>query len=344
MTSRGRGRRLWHGVRDARLPPHPVRRRSCVEGATCVPRGRARGGWHLSAQRRLGHRPRVARSHPEHRHAALVHATGLPRRTRPVFALSSTAAVWGLPRIEPWPDAVRVLVANAARGRASPWSAARGSSRCRGRDRRHRRHHTGAHDRRPRSHGATPTAVAAADHALRHGLCTADELRDEVDSVPAGSKDGAGASSSLADPLSMSPGESLSRVEMFLLNLPRPELQGRSGRRGPRRCRGLRLGRVVGEFDGKVKYASTRDADRGSSARCSGGRSQREDRPRRQVRVPRAGRGPWRSTPSDWQRSGAARHPAAPRDHLDRPRGAARLVGSRPVTRRGGRRPGRASQ
>ncbi len=167
---------------------------------------------------------------PEHRHAALVHATGLClERESPVFAVTSAAAVWGLPRIEQWPDAVRVLVATEGRGR--------GSSLVRphvGRDAATVRRGDVLVTTAARTvvdlarTGSLHTAVAAADHALRHGLCSFEELMAEADAVPprrSRSKRPRAWWGHMADPLSMSAGESLSRVQMFLLNLPRPELQ-----------------------------------------------------------------------------------------------------------------------
>ncbi len=229
---------------------------------------------------------------PEHRHAALVHATGLClEREDPVFAVTSAAAVWGLPRVEQWPDAVRVLVATEARGR--------GSSLVRphvGREAATVRHG----DLRVTSPartvvdlartGTLHTAVAAADHALRHELCTLAELMAEVDAVPPRVRGRVAARlvGALADPLSMSPGESLSRVQMFLLNLPRPQLQ-----REVRDAEGL-VGfvdfgweAVVGEFDGKVKYRVAENATPAEAAEVVWREKQREDRLRRQSRVAR---------------------------------------------------------
>ena len=252
----------------------------------------ARGGWHQVRNGVWVTDVEWLGLTPEHRHAALVHATGLCLgRARPVFALSSAAAVWGLPRIEPWPDAVRVLVANAARGRASPLV----------------RPHVGRADAGV-EHGeivvTTPartiadlartgslhTAVAAADHALRHGLCSADELRDEVDAVPrrVRGRRRARLVAALADPLSMSPGESLSRVQMFLLNLPRPELQREiTDAEGLVGFVDFGWDGVVGEFDGKVKYRVDEGADPRESGEILWREKQREDRLRRQVRVAR---------------------------------------------------------
>ena len=251
-----------------------------------------RGGWHQVGNGVWVTELEWARLTPGHRHAALVHATGLClEREEPVFAVSSAAAVWGLPRIETWPDAVRVLVETESRGRGSSLV----------------RPHVGradagvvAGDLRVTSvartvvdlarTGSLVPAVAAADHALRHRLCTRDELRSEVDAVPprVRGRTTARLVEQLADPLSMSPGESLSRVQMFLLNLPKPELQ-----REVRDSEGL-IGfvdfgweGVVGEFDGKVKYRVPTGADPDAAAEVLWHEKQREDRLRRRVGVAR---------------------------------------------------------
>lgn len=251
-----------------------------------------RGGWH---QVRNGVWVSEHEWHgltPEHEHAALVHATGLCLdRENPVFAVTSAAAVWGLPRIEKWPDAVRVLVATEERGRGSSLV----------------RPHVGREadtvrmgDIRVTSAartivdlartGTLHTAVAAADHALRHELCSFDELMAEVDAVPprVRGRNTARLVGALADPLSMSAGESLSRVQMFLLNLPKPELQ-----KEIRDAAGL-VGfvdfgweGVVGEFDGKVKYRVAEGASAADAGEVVWREKQREDRLRRQGRVAR---------------------------------------------------------
>jgi hypothetical protein len=135
-----------------------------------------------------------------------------------------------------------------------------------------------------------PTAVAAADHALRHRLCTRDELRAEVDAVPrrVRGRTLARVVEALADPMSMSAGESLSRVQMFLLNLPKPELQ-QEVRDGDGLVGFVDFGwdGVVGEFDGKGKYRVPEDGSPGDAAEVVWLEKQREDRLRRQVRVAR---------------------------------------------------------
>jgi hypothetical protein len=229
---------------------------------------------------------------PEHRHAALVHATALClEREDPVFAVTSAAAVWGLPRIEPWPDAVRVLVNTAARGRGSslvrPHVGREAETTRVGEIRLTRPARTLVDLART---GTLLTAVAAADHALRHGLCTFDELMTEVDAVPprVRGRTTARMVGALADPLSMSPGESLSRVQMFLLNLPRPQLQKEiHDEVGLIGIVDFGWERVVGEFDGKVKYRVPDDTDPREAAEVVWREKQREDRLRRRVGVAR---------------------------------------------------------
>ncbi|HEX6888057.1 MAG TPA: hypothetical protein VF143_08115 [Candidatus Nanopelagicales bacterium] len=277
-------------------PPPPVpfdpgllRRGRDLRAAGVEP---TRGGWHQVRNGVWVTQREWRGLTPEQRHAALVHATGLClEREEVVFALTSAAAVWGLPRIEAWPDAVRVLVDTPSRGRGSPLV----------------RPHVGR-DADPIAMGGirvtTPartvvdlartgtlvSAVAAADHALRHGLCSLDQLWAEIDAVPPRVRGRVTARlvGALADPSSMSAGESLSRVQMFLLNLPRPELQ-----KEVRDERGL-IGYVdfgwdgiVGEFDGKVKYGIRDGASADEAAEIVWSEKQREDRLRRRVRVVR---------------------------------------------------------
>lgn len=226
---------------------------------------------------------------PTHRHAAFVHATALRRRLDAPFVAAGTsaAAVSGLPRIEPWPQHVRHLVTHRrVRGSAIVRPllgqevepvAVEGLlvTPCR------------PDGRRP---GALVSAVAAADHALRHGLCTAADLAVEVAAIPAraNGRVRAALTRDLADPLSMSPGESLSRVQMFVHNLPRPVLQvkihddeglvgiGDFGWEG-----------VVGELDGRLKYRVPEGASPEEAGEVLWREKRREDRLRRQVLVAR---------------------------------------------------------
>ena len=102
--------------------------------------------------------------------------------------------------------------------------------------------------------------VAAMDAALHNGLCSAEGLQEALARLPetAGGGPRARQAVRLADGRSESPGESLSRVRMWELRLPKPELQV-----------SVRVGSelyildfywpdhgVAGEFDGRVKYRS----------------------------------------------------------------------------------------
>lgn len=138
--------------------------------------------------------------------------------------------------------------------------------------------------------GSLVTAVAAADHALRHELCSPSELIAEVAAIPrrAAGRTSAALTRDLADPLSMSAGESLSRVQMFHLNLPKPILQ-----RELHDGEGLiGLGDfwwegVVGEFDGKVKYRIPAGATAEEASRILWAEKRREDRIRTRARMAR---------------------------------------------------------
>ena len=252
----------------------------------------ARGGWHQVRNGVWVSDLEWRRLTPEHAHAALVHATGLCLdREDPVFAVTSAAAVWGLPRIEQWPDAVRVLVATEQRGRGSSLvrpHVGRDADTVRVGDVRVTTAARTVVDLART--GTLHTAVAAADHALRHGLCSLAELKTEVDAVPprVRGRNTACLVGALANPLSMSAGESLSRVQMFMLNLPEPELQ-----KEVRDAAGL-VGyvdfgweEVAGEFDGKVKYRVADGASPAEAGEVVWREKQREDRLRRRMRVAR---------------------------------------------------------
>ncbi len=252
----------------------------------------ARHGWHHVRQGVWIEATTWQTLTPEQRHAALVHATDLVSRTPGghVFALESAAAVWGLPNVEPFPDHVSRL-ATGPRTRGS----------------RLIRVHVGAPAEAVVAHGLLVTDVprtvvdlartgslarglAAADHALRHGLCTRAQLVDAADGVPPRVKGRPRALlvAELADARSMSAGESLSRAAMFRLNLPRPELQvpvdDADGLAG---VADFGWPGVVGEFDGRRKYGVAPDADPTEAAEVLWREKRREDRFRRQVRVAR---------------------------------------------------------
>ena len=75
--------------------------------------------------------------------------------------------------------------------------------------------------------GGLVQGVCAMDHALRNRLCTREELDVVLARLSASARGLAAARIAvrLADPLSESPGESLSRVRMWQARVPRPVLQ-----------------------------------------------------------------------------------------------------------------------
>lgn len=106
--------------------------------------------------------------------------------------------------------------------------------------------------------GGITQGVCAMDAALAARLCTRAELTDAVDRLATGARGirSARTATHLADARSESPGESLSRVRMWQATLPRPDLQHEAHINDytyrldflwPRT-------RVVGEFDGRIKY------------------------------------------------------------------------------------------
>ena len=225
---------------------------------------------------------------PGARHAALVlsTATQCPTAGDLVFSHAAAAALWGMPRIEDWPATVDVLVPDL-RIRSSKLV----------------RKHVGPPATTAVRDGLTVTSaartvvdvartsslatgVAAADFALRAHLCTASDLASEVDGLAVGSPGARRARTvvGLADPRSMSAGESLSRAQMFRLGLPKPELQvPYSDAEGLIGVVDFDWAGLVGEFDGKVKYRVPENGDPVDAQRVLWLEKQREDRLRRRV-------------------------------------------------------------
>lgn len=274
---------------DAPFDPSTLRlgpdlRRLGIEPSRRAWRSVRRGVWVPSSQWAL--------MRAGQRYEALVHATVLQCRTpeNVVVAGPSAAALWGLPRIEPWPDHVVVLDAEATMGasrfirprhgapvvpvvlrgvRATPVArtlADLGSS------------------------GTLETAVAAADAALRRRLCTIADLTREVAALPPGSKGCVQARLmvDLADGRSGSAGESRSRVQMFRAQLPRPRLQTEffddQGRIG---FVDFEWEGLIGEFDGRIKYNVPPDATPPEAGEIVWREKLREDRLRRHKPVTR---------------------------------------------------------
>lgn len=233
-----------------------------------------------------------ARLTPVQRHAALVHASDGVSASPGwhVFALESAAAVWGLPRVERWPEHVTVL-ATGPRTRGSrllnvhvgaaaePVTVAgiRVTAPAR----------TVVDVART---GSFVTALCAADHALRHGLCTRSQLDEAAADVAprVRGRPVAALVVALADARSMSPGESLSRAQMYLLGLPRPELQVEvEDADGLVGFTDFGWPGVHGEFDGRTKYGLDRLPPGADPGEVLWREKLREDRLRRLGRLAR---------------------------------------------------------
>lgn len=240
---------------------------------------------------------------PLQRHAALVHAANraITSAVEPVFCGPSAAALLTLPRIGPWPNAVRLLAdpsqTDMRRQRGGSGPASRRSGAC----------PTCwlIHDIRCTPPARTVIDLArfdslenplvAADHVLRHQLCDPDALTAEAAGLAAGQPGRRPAllTAKLANGLAHLPGESVSRLQVFRLNLPKPELQvpfndadGLIGyvdflwrRRGKRP--------LVGEFDGRVKYRLGGLTSQTDIERTLWEEKRREDRLRKQADVVR---------------------------------------------------------
>ncbi len=226
---------------------------------------------------------------PGARHAAFVlsTATQCPTAGDMVFSHAAAAAMWGMPRIEAWPATVDVLVSDLrirsstlVRKHVGPWA----STSVRGGLTVTSAARTVVDVARTSS---LATGLAAADFALRAHLCTAGDLASEVDGLAPRSPGVRRARTvvGLADPRSMSAGESLSRAQMFRLGLPKPELQvPYSDADGLIGVVDFDWAGLVGEFDGKVKYRVPERVDPVEAQRVLWLEKQREDRLRRRVK------------------------------------------------------------
>ncbi len=187
-----------------------------------------------------------------------------------VFAHESAAALWRLPRLGAWPDRVHVVTERATGGRSNAAIA---------------RHAVGTPFEYLEIDGYRVTtlprtvidiarsssfavAVATADAALRRrdhpaeglpgAVVTVSTLMAELAEVPLRhGRAKARAVIDFADGRADRPGESLSRVTIHVLGLPKPELQavlyGASGRRYVVDFWWPEFD-TIGEFDGHYKY------------------------------------------------------------------------------------------
>lgn len=179
---------------------------------------------------------------------------------RPVFSHTTAAALHRIPLLGSWPEHVEVRSGDDTRGRAHGTV----------------RHRCQTEPSTVDLAGLTVTCpaqtaidvgrvlglgagVVAADDVLRRGLATHADLMDRWTAIPKGGRGKRIARTVLllADARAESPGESLSRVRMYENGFPKPDLQHQVndhlGLVGFTDFWWNHL-RLVGEFDGKLKY------------------------------------------------------------------------------------------
>lgn len=224
---------------------------------------------------------------PALRYEYVVRATVESMRSGAPLAHESAAVMLEIPIIGPWPDRTHVMVEAGRGGRSSARIVRHGTREMPdlvtvdGIAVVHPAR-TVVDLARTRSFAS---GLASADHVLRAGLVTREQLLAEVEKI--GYHRGAGRARAVvehADARAESVGESLSRAQMIELRLPVPVLQhdvydadgfvGRTDFWWPE----LRL---VGEFDGKVKFGREIAGDVSDARQALWREKQREDRLRR---------------------------------------------------------------
>jgi hypothetical protein len=224
------------------------------------------------------------------RFRARIRAAALADGRDPVFCHLSAAAMWRLPMVATWPDRLEVVRHPSGGGRSRSAYVARSTRQaytCVTVDRVRVTHlaRTVADVGRTALLG---TAVSMADAALAgRGLAldappiSLEDLRSELLNGPRSGSARLRCVLELADGRSGSPGESVSRVAMHLLSLPRPVLQHEFRDR-----RGF-IGIVdfwwpefslIGEFDGHGKYTREDMLEGRTPAEAVLAEKKREDR------------------------------------------------------------------
>lgn len=239
----------------------------------------------------------------DERYRHLVHATAASMRRPLVFSHDSAAVLWGLPTIGPWPRRVHVLAPRASGGRSH--SDIR--RHCVGQD----ANATTIDGLRVTSLARTLVDVACSSTFLRavamidaglsmpakgdirwnlgNARTEPEELQLALQQMlPCAGSVRAAKAIEFGDGRSGSPLESLSRVQMLLLGVPAPALQvpfwDEEGHIGDADFYWPHLG-LVGECDGKVKYAGAEHAPSGKAGELvAWEEKRREDRMRAVVK------------------------------------------------------------
>jgi hypothetical protein len=228
------------------------------------------------------------------RHLTRMLAVAGTRRDDVVFAGLSAAAVWGLPVVGAWSEEVEALAGSRSGVRSKSgvawhqWSVPDEDIQAVGPWLVTSLERTLTDLAR---HASFVAAVAALDHGLKNAVTSIegcvhvgaereellDRLRCEQNSR---GRSRALAAISFADPLSGSPGESLSRVQMHRLGFASPILQSRveHATGGGADYPDFEWGTAYGEFDGRVKYFRTEYTGGLSAAEVVWNEKRREDR------------------------------------------------------------------
>lgn len=220
-------------------------------------------------------------------------------RCDPLFAHVTAAAVWGLPMIGSRSELVEHSLPPDAQGRSANVRRRRtalqtpyvdiGDLRVTPYERTIVDH---------ARHASLESAVSVCDDALHRSLTTRDALLAEWQRVPKGHRGRRMAELAihLADARAESPLESLSRVRMFQASLPMPELQWKFFHGdefiGRTDFYWTNLG-LVGECDGKLKYAVAQEDSGRSAVHALLQEKQRELRLRRHTDVHDVARWNW---------------------------------------------------
>ncbi|GAA4666193.1 hypothetical protein [Frondihabitans cladoniiphilus] len=250
------------------LAPHPTLLVDTVFDDEHLRRACLRGDLVRVVAGRYVRRKHWERFDARERYAMLSLAAHSRLRGPVVLSHASAAALWGFPRLGPWPDVAHVIDSSLERSRKSRYvSQHRGSVPL---------------EQVLEAHGVLVTspvrtavdlalsapfrqAVTALDHGLRSGLFTKDDLHRVLADLPSDhARKKASKAIEFADARANRPGESLSRVLMHEGGLVAPVLQKRfEGPQGQSAEVDAFFEEVgaVGEFDGMTKY---RDSGRWS--------------------------------------------------------------------------------